>query len=354
MNTIWNNKKDIVYQKWKKYWFETHPPDIAEYSWDYLFSGGKQIRPTLFCELQHYFSPDCDVNLELAFAIECIHVASIVLDDTPWMDNAELRRGKITLHNQFTSKKACLIAYDLLYMAINIWKSYQPDNINKEEWGQLLKSKLQRLMIGQWYDLDKKGDLIELASLKTGVLFELVTETVAILTNLDREFWKKWGNNLGILFQWMDDWDDREEDIIQENRNAFNENYDITVKRYYYLWDTIILGIGKGWFEKDFGKFMEKYFINLDGFPKYNPINISEYSLSQQIFYPENYKIPNDICEVKLNSSKKNKNRFQFINGKDMIKYLWLYIEQNETCPNYGYLWNTPESEWDNIINNFS
>jgi geranylgeranyl pyrophosphate synthase len=30
-------------------------------------------------------------------------------------------------------------------------------------------------------------------------------------------------NNLGILFQWMDDYLDMDEDITQNNRNAFNE-----------------------------------------------------------------------------------------------------------------------------------
>ena len=155
MKSLWSANKNFVYEKWKKYWFDTHPPEIAQYSWDYLFTGGKQIRPTLFCELQYYFSPDSnEIQYELAFAIECIHVASIVLDDTPWMDNAEFRRGKVTLHRKFTPKKACLIAYDILYMAIQIWNECQPNTINKEEWRQLLKGKLQRLMIGQWYDLD--------------------------------------------------------------------------------------------------------------------------------------------------------------------------------------------------------
>ncbi len=362
MKSLWSTKKGKMYDKWKQYWFDTHPRDIALYSWDYLFSGGKQIRPTLFCELQHYFSPDSnEIQYDLAFAIECIHVASIVLDDTPWMDNANLRRGKVTLHKQFTPKKACLIAYDLLYLAINIWNTSQPSTINKEEWKQLLKGKLQRLMIGQWYDLDKKGDLVELASLKTGVLFELVAETVAVLSNLDRTFWRQWGNNLGVLFQWMDDWDDREEDKIQENRNAFNENYEITLYRYYYLWDSLVLGIGKNWFQSDFGKYMESYFIEMEGFPKRTfAIREKELSLSVQLSYPEKFEIPQELRSLEKEKekpnpkSKKYRGGFEFINGKDMIKYLWMYIEQHDSCPDYRYLWSKQESEWDTIVSNQS
>jgi hypothetical protein len=341
MITIWNRKKEEVYNKWKQYWFNTHPIEIAEYSWNYLFSGGKQIRPTLFCELQYYLSLDYNkINAEIAFAIECIHVASIILDDTPWMDNADLRRGKVTLHKYFTPKKACLIAYDLLYLAINIWKLHKPSYISEEEWGKLLKEKLQRLMIGQWYDLDKKGNLIDLASLKTGVLFELVSETVAVLENLDRQFWRNWGNNLGVLFQWVDDWDDREEDRIQGNRNAFNEDYEFTLKNYYYLWDSL-KGIGKEWFESDFGKYMESYFTP-NGFPK----QIPSY-LGLDLKYLEKVEIPDDLgysSNSKLGLGKE----FQFINGKDMIKVLWKYIEKQDSCPDYSHLWNKQEYEWDN------
>jgi geranylgeranyl pyrophosphate synthase len=232
----WELYKAEIYDKWSKKWLESHPKEIGEYSWNYLFTGGKQIRPKLFCELWNYLSPGSKILAELAFAIECIHVSSIVLDDTPWMDNASERRGKATLHTVFSPKKAVLISYDLLDIATEIWKNNRPEHITVEVWGDFLKTKLQKLIIGQWYDLEKKGTLVELSSLKTGVLFELVTETVALCIGLDPEFWKIWGNNLGILFQWMDDFLDMEEDKEQQNRNAFNESYDITLKNYSILW----------------------------------------------------------------------------------------------------------------------
>lgn len=258
---IWDELKVEIHEKWHKWWIETHPSHIAEYSWNYLFTGGKEIRPKLFCELWHYLSPDIKINAELAFAIECIHIASIILDDTSWMDNASERRGKPTLHTKFSPKVALLVTNNVIAMAIEIWKNNKPIHISDNIWKSFLISKLKKLTLGQSLDLDKTGNLIELASFKTGVIFELVTETVALCLELDTNFWGIWGNNLGILFQWIDDYLDMNEDLVQNNRNAFNESYDITLKNYSNIWKKIEKEIGPQWFERPFGKFMKTYFL---------------------------------------------------------------------------------------------
>ena len=285
----WNQIKGDIYKKWKQYWFKTHPEEIAEYSWEFLFSGGKEIRARLFCELWQYLSPESLILGELAFAIECIHVASLILDDTPWMDNANERRGKSTLHCVFSPKIAVLLCHDVLYMVYCIWIDNKPVHIDADNWINFIREKLQLLMLGQWYDLNTQGSLLELASLKTGILFELVSETVALFIGLDTTFWRKWGNNIGILFQWMDDWNDRDEDIIQCNRNAFNEEYNNTLEQYVKIWKKIENGIGPSWFEKPFGIFMKSYFTSsietgsiiytlsdlFIQYPLINPYNIS-------------------------------------------------------------------------------
>ena len=120
----WDIQKASVYEKWKPYWFRTHPNDVAEYSWNYLFTGGKQIRAKLFCDLWSYLSGNINDTIdtrlyntyndntnisysvaELAFAIECIHVASIVLDDTL------IRRGcHMTLSTRCTGAQLVCVA----------------------------------------------------------------------------------------------------------------------------------------------------------------------------------------------------------------------------------------------------
>jgi hypothetical protein len=168
-----------------------------------------------------------------------------------------------------------------MYMVYLIWTQQQPAHLDVADWHELMKTKLQKLMVGQWYDLNKEGTLMELASLKTGILFEFVAETVAVCVGLDANFWRAWGNSLGILFQWTDDWNDREEDVLQENRNAFHEDYDGTLQHYLHLWHHIERGIGAGWFERPFGNYMKGYF-------------------TQTMADPAPYTIPPNVMDLRL------------------------------------------------------
>jgi len=338
----WDTLKVPIYEKWRTHWFKIHPADVAEYSWNYLFTGGKEIRSKLFCELWKYLSPDSEISAELAFAIECIHVSSIVLDDTPWMDDASERRGRKTLHTVFSPKKAILIASELIDIVRHIWLNNKPSHVSDIIWQNLLKTKLQRLTIGQYYDIEKKGDLIELASLKTGVLFELVAETVAVCIGLNSEFWKIWGNNLGILFQWMDDYLDRQEDILQSNRNAFNEAYDTTLKNYSYLWNKLEAGIGKQWFYTPFGIYMKKYFTEHITITKTPLQDLSE---SVSIPYPINIIVP-EIVNYKF----EEKGIPTIFTGKDIIKRLFRVSEDLFTIPSINTnLWSINEDQWEQI-----
>jgi hypothetical protein len=353
----WEQIKPGIYTTWKTYWFDTHPHDIAQYSWDYLFTGGKQIRPRLFCELWHYLSPDLNASCgELAFAMECIHVASLILDDLPWMDNAPERRGKATLHTIFSERKALLLFHDVLYMVYLLWTNNKPAHVELYEWEKFMVEKLMYLSLGQWYDLEKKGTLIELASLKTGILFELVTETVALCIELDRPFWRSWGNHLGILFQWMDDLHDREEDLEQGNRNAFNESYDTTLKHYITIWKQIETGIGRSWFERPFGLFMKSYFtdtIIIDTPPMFNvllidipyPVVIEFPSFSLPVFslkatYPIGSHYIKKLYDLLYYASKNIDKYADYIE-----KYKTKYMKRYQSI--MRLLWNTYEKSWE-------
>lgn len=348
-----------IQDKWKKYWFDTHPPDIAEYSWNYLFTGGKEIRSRLFCDLWSYLSPDSlkdaqsslssESAQELAFAIECIHVASLILDDSPWMDNAQTRRGKTTLHIVFSEKKALLLCHDVMYIAYLIWSENKPAHIDKKTWESFMVHKLQRLMMGQWYDLEKKGSLVELASLKTGVLFELATETVARCLSLDADFWRQWGNHLGVLFQWTDDWLDREEDIAQGNRNAFNEAPEHTLQQYGQIWQKIMQSIGPSWFQTPFGSFMKTYFTQ---HVSTNSSTSLETAPLSTLWLPYSTMAFPTITKQEVIHSP--------LSGKGMIKQMiflstHLMMHKDEYEPKYKekyisfkqQLWSMKEEEWE-------
>lgn len=347
---IWEKYKEPIYNKWKEYWYHTHPEDVARYSWDYLFTGGKEIRARLFCELWHYLSPDSEVCAELAFAIECIHVASLILDDSPWMDHAAERRGRKTLHLQFSDKKALLLCHDVMKMVYHIWLENCPPEIQIHDWKSHLQDTLERLTIGQYYDLEKKGNLTTLASLKTGVLFGFVTETVALCIQLNPFFWKEWGNRLGILFQWMDDWHDQEEDTTQGNRNAFNEAYESTVADYSRYWNELCITIGSSWFRTEFGQYLYQYFTNIP-FPISTTVPLSSFT-QLPVFLPlcTQYHLPSPDQIYKKMTEKEYHTLLPFETSMEMIQTMILMIRRREEFePLKTNIWPLSEEEWNRV-----
>src|SRR4051812_36549125 len=60
--------------------------------------GGKRLRPLLTVAASRLFAIDRHRALRVGCAIEAIHVYSLIHDDLPCMDDADLRRGQATLH----------------------------------------------------------------------------------------------------------------------------------------------------------------------------------------------------------------------------------------------------------------
>ena len=58
--------------------------------------GGKRLRPLLTIAASRLFAIDRERALRVGCAIEAIHVYSLIHDDLPCMDDADLRRGKPT------------------------------------------------------------------------------------------------------------------------------------------------------------------------------------------------------------------------------------------------------------------
>ena len=63
--------------------------------------GGKRLRPLLTVAASRLFAIDRACALRVGCAIEAIHVYSLIHDDLPCMDDAEVRRGKPTIHKAF-------------------------------------------------------------------------------------------------------------------------------------------------------------------------------------------------------------------------------------------------------------
>src|SRR4051812_18175788 len=142
--------------------------------------GGKRLRPLLTVAASRLFAIDPKRALRAGCAIEAIHVYSLIPDDLPGMDDADLRRGKATVHVAFGEAEAVLAGDSLHALAFEILAD--PET-NSDPWVRCeLVIELARaagpygMAGGQMMDLVAEGAELDLAAitrlqqLKTGAL----------------------------------------------------------------------------------------------------------------------------------------------------------------------------------------
>ncbi len=79
-----------------------------------LFPGGKRLRPMLSLLASDLVGVPRQEGLIIACAVEFLHSSSLIIDDLPGMDDADLRRNRRTLHLVFGEGIAMLAALALL------------------------------------------------------------------------------------------------------------------------------------------------------------------------------------------------------------------------------------------------
>ena len=83
-------------------------PALQQAMYYSVANGGKYLRPLLVYATGSVFDASLE-NLDIpACAVELIHSYSLIHDDLPAMDNADLRRGKPACHKAFTEAMAIL------------------------------------------------------------------------------------------------------------------------------------------------------------------------------------------------------------------------------------------------------
>lgn len=78
-----------------------------------LFPGGKRLRPVLTLIGTKLAGGNISEAIPAACAIEFLHTSSLILDDLPAMDDADLRRGRATVHQVYGESMALLAALAL-------------------------------------------------------------------------------------------------------------------------------------------------------------------------------------------------------------------------------------------------
>src|SRR5437763_4378650 len=180
--------------------------------------GGKRLRPLLTVAAARLFAIDRNRAIRVGCAIEAIHVYSLIHDDLPCMDDADLRRGKATVHMAFGEADAVLAGDSLHALAFEILAN--PET-NSDPWVRCeLVLELARaagphgMAGGQMMDLVAEGAALDLPAitrlqqLKTGALIEYAVEAASIMAKLPVEArtpYRGYARNIGLAFQIADD-----------------------------------------------------------------------------------------------------------------------------------------------------
>ncbi|HEM49227.1 MAG TPA: polyprenyl synthetase family protein [Caldithrix sp.] len=184
----------------------------------YSTSGGKRIRAVfIYLMAETLFGVDNEKILLPACSIELIHAASLIMDDLPFMDNSQLRRGKPANHVVFGADVALLACIGILSRATQIiLKSDKLQGAEKLEIVSILSRAygFDGLASGQFVDLKLKDKNIDFNIIrfinqkKTAALFSASSEIAAVIggaTKNEKQALVDFANNVGFVFQIIDD-----------------------------------------------------------------------------------------------------------------------------------------------------
>ena len=170
--------------------------------------GGKRMRPILILLMAKNFGGISDVTQHAAVGLELLHTASLVHDDV--VDESGERRGQKSVNAMFDNKVAVLVGDYILSTAL-LHVSYTHSEIIVRylaELGRTL-SNGEILQLSNIQNQDISEDVYyQVIKQKTAALFEACAAIGALSAGAPEEEIqeaKKFGQNLGIIFQIRDD-----------------------------------------------------------------------------------------------------------------------------------------------------
>ncbi len=172
--------------------------------------GGARIRPTILTSVALACGDRRPALTDAAgAALELIHCASLVHDDLPCFDDANMRRGKAALHLAYSEPLAVLTGDSLIIMAFQILaRAAGNDPANALLLIDILGARTGMpfgICAGQGWESEDKIDLSAYHQAKTGALFIAATQMGAVAAGQDAEPWEELGARIGEAFQVADD-----------------------------------------------------------------------------------------------------------------------------------------------------
>ena len=193
---------------------------IRSYTRHLALSVGKFIRAaSVIACAQDDEGQISDKAVKLAAAVEILHLATLVHDDI--IDDADLRRGELTLQKKYGKRTAVICGDYLLCMALKLTASISEPSDADEYMDLQIPDYLSRVCLGELNQHINNGNIdlsvhqyLRIISGKTAALFEASFFAGAALATKDAKTLRKYarlGRNIGMIFQLTDDCMDFEE-----------------------------------------------------------------------------------------------------------------------------------------------
>ncbi len=183
-------------------------PALAQYAEYALNGSGKHLRPTLVALAAKALGKIHDSHVTVAAIIEMVHLATLVHDDV--MDEAEIRRGQLTLAANWGNEIAVLFGDCLFAQALKLAASFPTPEIcrsvamatNTVCSGEILQTQHRRN-----FDRSRR-EYFRVLEMKTAELFALSSDLAACLsdaTAVQRSALRQFGLAFGTAYQVYDD-----------------------------------------------------------------------------------------------------------------------------------------------------
>lgn len=179
-------------------------------------TGGKRLRAFLVLESARLHGVAQAAALPAAIAVEALHAYSLIHDDLPAMDDDDLRRGRPTVHVQFSEATAILAGDALQTLA---FAQLADPAIGPAEARLRLVAALAQaagaagMVLGQMLDIAAEtapapldlAAVTRLQDAKTGALIGFSATAGALIAGADPARLAAYARDLGLAFQIADD-----------------------------------------------------------------------------------------------------------------------------------------------------
>ncbi len=209
--SLYERERQKIENKLQKSLRDRKPASLYEPAAYILKSGGKRLRPILVLFAAKAVGGNINKVYNASVAVELLHNFTLVHDDI--MDNADKRRGRLTLHKKYDENTAILAGDSLLSVAYELLLK-DCDGNAKAALASFTKG-LVEVCEGQSMDKDFENqanvsidEYLLMIKKKTAAMVEMCCAIGAQLGGGSKEEIKalaNFGKNIGLAFQIQDD-----------------------------------------------------------------------------------------------------------------------------------------------------